>query len=178
MTRGGRPRAGGSPSVRRVEATTADGYAIARTLIEEYAASLGVDLGFQGLVEELAAFPGDYRPPAGAVLLAFEGEEAAGVVAVRRFASGVCEMKRLYVRPAFRGRGVGRALAAASVRRAVELGYRRMRLDTLPAMTAAIALYLDLGFVEIPPYRFNPVAGARYFELDLEPAGRAGDPVR
>jgi putative acetyltransferase len=163
-----------STASRLVDAASPTEVDLARTLIEEYAASLGVDLGFQGFAEELGTFPAGYRPPSGAVLLALEGETAAGVVAVRRFAERVCEMKRLYVRPEHRGRGLGRALATASIERAVELGYDRMRLDTLPTMEAAVGLYVDLGFAEIPPYRFNPVAGAKFFELRLDRAGRAG----
>jgi len=143
--------------------------AAAQSLIEEYASSLEVDLDFQGFREELAQFPRGYTSPDGAVLLAYKGEEAAGVVALRRHGESGCEMKRLYVRPKFRGRGIGRALSEEVVRRAVALGYAKMRLDTLPSMDAAIGLYLALGFHEIPPYRYNPVAGAHFLELDLRP---------
>jgi len=153
--------------MRVVEARTESETATARSLIEEYASSLEVDLGFQGYREEIAEFPRGYAPPDGTVLLAYEGTEPAGVVALRRHGSAVCEMKRLYVRPKFRGRGIGRALSEELVRRAASLGYSTMRLDTLPTMDAAIALYRALGFREIPAYRFNPVAGARYMELDL-----------
>jgi len=128
-------------------------------LFREYADSLGVDLAFQGFEEELAALPDGYD------VLLLAGED--GCVGVRPFADGVCEMKRLYVRPSARGTGLGRALAVAAVEHARALGYRVMRLDTMPAMGAAQALYESLGFVEIPPYRHNPVAGARFMELDL-----------
>ena len=132
---------------------------IIRTLFREYADSLGVDLSFQGFDEEVAALPEGYD----AILVA--GED--GCVGVRPFAEGVCEMKRLYVRPSARGSGLGRTLALAAVEEARTRGYARMRLDTMPMMGAAQALYASLGFVEIPPYRHNPVAGTRFMELRL-----------
>jgi ribosomal protein S18 acetylase RimI-like enzyme len=132
----------------------------ARGLFEEYAASLGIDLCFQGFDEELACLPGNYAPPSGRLLLAVRGDEAAGCVALRRLEPDVCEMKRLYVRPAFRGLGVGRLLADRVI--------RRMRLDTLPGMISARALYHKFGFREIAPYRSNPVEGTAFLELDLK----------
>lgn len=146
-----------------------DGEALAqaRALIEEYASSLGVDLSFQNFAEELAALPGDYRPPAGCLLLARVAGEPAGCVALRRLDDERCEMKRLWVAPRFRGAGLGRQLIDRVVSAAREAGYRRMLLDTLPAMRDAQALYARLGFVEIAPYRYNPVPGARFFEFDL-----------
>jgi ribosomal protein S18 acetylase RimI-like enzyme len=155
--------------MRVVEALTDADLAAAKSLIEEYATSLEIDLEFQGYREEIVRFPNDYAAPEGTVLLAYEGSEAMGVVALRRQEGSVCELKRLYVRPAFRGRGVGRALSEKAVRRAVEMGYSTMRLDTLPTMEAALALYRSLGFREIPPYRYNPVTGAHFLELDLSP---------
>ena len=143
----------------------------ARALVREYAATLEIDLGFQGFDEEIATFPGTYAPPGGIVLLAYSGRSVAGIVALRRWRGAVCKMKRLYVRPEFRGRGVGEALAGAVLRTATRAGYRTMRLDTLPSMVDAIRLYRRLGFREIPPYRYNPVRGARSFELPLP--GRA-----
>jgi len=138
-----------------------------RALFEEYAASLGFDLAFQSFARELDELPGGYAAPAGALLLATVGGAAAGCVGVRPFAEGVCEMKRLYVRPAFRGTGIGRTLAQEAVRIGRELGYRAMRLDTVPWMQEAIALYGALGFYAIPPYRPNPIEGAAYLELEL-----------
>jgi ribosomal protein S18 acetylase RimI-like enzyme len=129
-----------------------------------------VDLGFQEFDRELASLPGDYAPEQkGAILLAWLDDSCLGCVALRALDEERCEMKRLYVRPGARGVGAGRLLAEAVIERARGLGYRRMLLDTLPAMREAQALYRRLGFVETSPYRFNPVPGAAFFELDLSP---------
>jgi ribosomal protein S18 acetylase RimI-like enzyme len=139
----------------------------ARTLFREYEAELGIDLCFQGFEQELASLPGDYAPPAGRLLFARVDGAVAGCVALRPLEPEVCEMKRLYTRPAFRGQRIGLRLVYGVVFEAKAIGYRRMRLDTLPVMTTAIALYRSLGFRPIDPYRPNPIAGALYLELEL-----------
>jgi len=141
--------------------------AAVRDLLAEYAASLGFDLSFQGFEDELRSLPGDYAPPRGALLLAVVAGKAQGCVALRPLEENVCEMKRLYVRPAARGLGLGLRLAEAVIAEARRLRYRHMRLDTVPGMERAQRLYAELGFKPIAAYRANPVAGAAFLELEI-----------
>jgi putative acetyltransferase len=140
----------------------------ARGLFEEYASGIGISLCFQNFDRELKNLPGDYAPPDGRLLLASEDDQLAGCIALRKLSPGVCEMKRLFVRPTFRGKHLGKLLVESIIDEACSLGYTHMRLDTLPGrMDKAIALYQSIGFVEIGPYCENPVEGAKFMELDL-----------
>jgi putative acetyltransferase len=140
----------------------------ARELFQEYAQSLGVNLCFQNFEQELARLPGHYAPPDGRLLLAEYDGQMAGCVALHKWEDGICEMKRLYLRPSFRGKGLGRVIAEKIIAEARNIGYQRMRLDTIgPLMKDAVEMYRKLGFREIAPYRPNPIAGAMYMELQL-----------
>jgi len=138
-----------------------------RQFFRNYAAWLGVDLSFQKFDEEMASLPGAYAPPDGRLYYAANNGRPAGCVGVRRFSEGVCEMKRLYVEPEQRGFGIGRDLAVAAIQSAKELGYRRILLDTLPAMRIAVKLYRELGFQEAPAYYQTPIEGTMFLALDL-----------
>jgi len=142
-----------------------------RELLREYQRSLGVDLCFQNFEQELADLPGDYAPPQGRLILGWVDDAPACCVALRRHDAESAEMKRLYVRPAFRGRGLGVLLARTVMEDARSRGYRRLLLDTLPEMKEAHALYTALGFRDIAPYTNNPVAGSRFMGLELSPTG-------
>jgi len=154
--------------MRIFQANTQEDVADARSLFEQYAAGLGISLCFQNFDRELANLPGDYAPPDGRLLLAVEDDQLAGCIALRKLEPSVCEMKRLFIRPAYRGKGLGRLLVESIIDEARQLGYTRMRLDTLPGrMDPAIALYRSIGFLEIDPYYENPVADAKFMQLEL-----------
>ena len=150
-------------------ARSADDLVAVARLFEDYVSALGIDLGFQDFARELAELPGKYAAPAGELLLARgPGGEPLGCIALRPLAAeGCCEMKRLYVRPAYRGFGLGRVLAEALLDEARRAGYSAMLLDTLDDMEAAREMYATLGFEEIPPYYYNPIPGAHYLKADL-----------
>jgi putative acetyltransferase len=151
-----------------VQVETAEQVEQARELFREYQAWLGVDLCFQNFEKELAELPGKYAPPDGRLLLASSGERLAGCVCLRRLDAETCEMKRLFVRPGFRGQKIGKALTDTIIEEARRAGYRRIRLDTLPdKMERAVAVYRSLGFKEIEPYYHNPFEGTLYMELTL-----------
>ena len=138
-----------------------------RNLFKEYADSLNFELDFQDFREELATLPGKYAPPLGSILVAKQNGETVGCVAVRPLGEEICEMKRLFVKPAHRGRRIGRELALAIIAEAKRVGYKAMRLDTVEAMKEASALYRALGFQPIDAYCYNPLPGAMFFELKL-----------
>ena len=152
---------------RIIRATTKAHYQAARELFIQYADSLGFDLEFQGFSRELAELPGNYEPPAGCILLAAIDDGHAGCVALRPLQNKICEMKRLFVIPAYRGRGIGKALATAVIAEARKQGYQKMRLDTVESMQAARGLYFSLGFKTIEAYCHNPLDNPSFMELGL-----------
>lgn len=158
-------------TIRFVSPSTPEEFESLRSIFREYAAGLGIDLCFQGFEAELAALPGEYAAPRGALLMTMVNEQLAGCCALRPLDTvdypNACEMKRLYVRPGFRGHGLGRQLAEAMLDCARQAGYACVLLDTLNEMESARALYQDLGFNEIPPYYHNPIEGAHYLMVNL-----------
>lgn len=160
-----------APDIQLITPETAEDWQETRLILRDYAASLAVDLDFQGFDDELASLPGAYAPPGGLMLLALVDGAVAGSGAFRPLPDAdypnACEMKRLFVRPAFRRFGLGRILAQALMDRATEAGYSSMLLDTLDDMEAARGLYESLGFVEVPPFYFNPLPGAHYLKAEL-----------
>lgn len=143
-------------------------FSLVRELFTEYATSLDFDLCFQNFNKELAELPGEYAPPEGCLILAINEINAVGCVALRKIANSICEMKRLYIKPAFRGKGIGKELVKIVIEKAKNIGYTHMRLDTIPVMKEAIALYRSMGFHEIEAYRYNPIEGAMFMELTLK----------
>jgi ribosomal protein S18 acetylase RimI-like enzyme len=164
--------AGDRPLLTRPE--TAQDLDRVRRLIRQYADSLDFNLEFQDFDGELRRLPGDYAPPEGCLIVAISDEEPVGCVALRRFEDGICEMKRLYILPSQRRTGIGRILVEAIINAARQIGYRKMRLDTVPSMKAARRLYKSVGFVEIGPYRYNPIDGATFMEIALSPISNQG----
>ena len=154
-------------SVLTLHATSLEHMDAARELFREYASALGVDLSFQDFEHEVKDLPGEYSEPNGCILLAYLDSTLVGCVGLRPLSSVVCEMKRMYVRPKFRGQGMGRVLAEAVITEARRRGYRKIRLDSLPTMREGQALYRSLGFTEINAYRPNPIQGAVFMELNL-----------
>ena len=164
-----------APMIQVTDATSQEALHHARRLfrsyVAEFADSIAETLGFQGFESELSGLPGRYAPPSGCLLLAMEGDRPAGCVAMRDLSGGTCEMKRLYVAPEYRGRGLGRLLVEGVVGRAERAGYRRMMLDTVPEMAGAIALYRQHGFVETTRYWDNPIEETIYLEKVLDVRG-------
>ena len=153
--------------IQIITAQKQDHYQTARELFTQYADSLDFDLEFQGFSQELATLPGNFAPPQGCILLAEDSGNFVGCVALRPLADKICEMKRLYVKPGYRGRGIGRMLACSIIDRAREIGYAKMRLDTISTMNEARALYYSLEFRNIKAYRYSPLDEPSYMELEL-----------
>ena len=155
------------PKLQVSLAEQTDHWSVAKRLFQEYADSLDIDMAFEGFDEEMANFPGEYATDAGCVLLANEGENVVGCVALGRLEDEVCEMKHLYVVPDAQGRGIGRALVHRLIKEAKDLGYKRMKLDIVPSMRSARRLYIAFGFREIESYRHSPIEGTTFMELTL-----------
>lgn len=156
-----------SYAMQIIEANSPQHFSLASDLFKEYQKFLNADLCFQGFEEELASLPGKYAKPIGSILLAKDGNDFVGCVAVRAIKGKTCEMKRLYVKPSAQGKSIGRLLAESIIRKARQLGYNKMQLDTLKRLESAISLYSKLGFKEIKPYYANPLDDVVYWELEL-----------
>ena len=154
--------------IEYVQALSREHLAHIRVLFTEYVDSLGFQLDFQDYEKEFDELPGEYAPPDGRLILALEGHTAVGCIALRKLDRKICEMKRMYVRPEYRGKGIGKKLAEIIIGEARRIGYMTMRLDTIATMKEAIALYRSLGFRDTHPYRYNPVKGATFMELNLK----------
>ena len=151
------------------EATTKEEFEIAKQLFEAYAKELKLDLSFQNFSQELKEIDLQYTKPQGGLFIAYDkNEKPVGCFGVREINDSICELKRMFIKMEYRGRGLGRAMMRKAIENAMYLGYQKMRLDTLASMKEAIGLYMSFGFYEIPAYRYNPIEGARYFEIDLE----------
>ena len=154
--------------IRIVEASSDIEFELAGQLFQEYARQLGFDLSFQDFGNELREMKQQYSRPNGMVAIAYNDEnQPIGCFGIRHFEHSICELKRMYIKKTFRGLGFGKQLISRAVQFGTELGYKKMRLDTIPSMEAAIHLYENLGFYEIDAYRFNPIVGTRYYELQL-----------
>lgn len=155
--------------IELIEVKSDESYQIATELFKEYAAQIGVDLTFQNFNQELANIKQQYARPKGVLYIAYDKVQTPiGCFGIRSFEDAICELKRMYLKSAYRGLGIGKQLLLKSIALGKELGYTKMRLDTLPTMQSAIGLYQSIGFYEIAPYRFNPIEGTKYFEILLE----------
>jgi GNAT superfamily N-acetyltransferase len=153
--------------LKYTEAETDQHFTDARLIFLEYQKYLGINLDFQDFQSELAELPGKYASPAGSIILVYDRDKCIGCVALRPYAEDICEMKRLFVKPDYRGKNIGRELCSRIIKKAIEIGYSRMRLDTLATMKSAITIYKQAGFLEIPPYYHNPLPNVVYFERNL-----------
>ena len=154
--------------INYITSKTEQDFADAKDLFLEYANSLNFELCFQNFENEISDLPAQYSEPTGCIILCYKDDKPIGCVGLRKFAEGICEMKRLYLKNEARGKGIGRVLAEKVIEKAKELGYKKMQLDTIETMKEAISLYKSMGFKEISPYRFNPVKGVIYMEIELE----------
>lgn len=159
--------------VKFIEVVTKADYRLATNLIEEYVEELGTDLSFQNINQELIDINTQYKRPEGVLFLLYENnEKLIGCFGIRRFDTDICELKRMYLRNEARGKGIGKCTLQKAIKEAVEMGYKTLRLDTLPSMKVAKQLYIKAGFKEIESYRFNPIKGSKFFEIKLKHCDR------